>query len=123
MSTLDEVFHPEVKEIKVNYIGFTDKGNLYHVDEYGKVTQIISRTRVANSYYCNFVSKSEEKDNLGFPIVIKELVVKKTVWLMTVIKLTRLKYQKESFCKIRIPILTFARLCSINVNVKILEVK
>jgi len=122
-STLDEIFHfTNNEKIKVNYIAFT-KGNLYHVDEYGEVTQTISKERVTKSFYCNFGSRSEEKDYLGFPIVIEELVVRKTIWLAIIIKLIHSKYQKESFWKLRIPLLTFAKLCSRNVHMKILEVR
>jgi len=119
ISTLDEFLHPaNRKKIEVNYIGYTEKGNLYYVDKYGEVERTVSRAKIVNSFICNNNEPSSE--NLNFEI--KDLVIRRTILIWLVIKINNLEYKRKSCGKIKIPFSTFVVLTSLNIDTKIFEI-
>jgi len=118
-STLDEFFHLTNNEkIKVNYIGYTKKGDLYYVDKYGDIERVVSRAKIVNSYICN----NDEPSSENLSLEIKDLIIQRTflIWLVT--KINNLEYKKESCGKIKIPFSTFVVLSSLNIDTKIFKI-
>ena len=118
-STLDEFFHLTNNEkIKVAYVGYTKKGDLYCVDEYGDIEKVVSRAIIINSFICN----NNEPSSENLSLKIKDLVVQRTFLMWLVIKINNLEYKKENCGKIKIPFSTFVVLTSLNIDTKIFKI-
>jgi len=114
-STLYQALHPTYTPIRVNYIAYTENGNLYYVTEFGEKSHSINSIDVL-AKIGNF-----SKKELGFPIEVQSLVIKKKFWIKLFLQKNGLDFQENNSKEIVLSFRVFFILFCKNIKMKIIK--